>query len=126
MIIMDTTTLVENVLLKLDGWVLKTDVDSENLSDMEYNKAIDEEEILHYYNLTVDYAKTYTGNYDIEFIPVAVSAITMWCAGLLWKKYNVRSNDQIDETFTVGYGDSLIIQAKEMLKPYKNYGFYVY
>ena len=123
---MDKESIIKNVLNKLDKWVLDSEVKNGNLSDLDYNKCVTEEEVLHYYNLTIDYAKSYTGNYEIELIPVASSAIIMWCAGLLWKKYNVRSNSQIDETFTIGYGDSLIIQAKEMLKPFKVYGLYAY
>ena len=123
---MEDTKIIEEVLLKLDGWVLSSEIEDSELSDMDFNKSVDREEVLHFYNLAVDYAKSYTGNYDIQYIPVASTAVIMWCAGLIWKKYNVRSNDQIDETYTIGYGDSLIIQAKEMLKPYKQFGFYVY
>ena len=50
----------------------------------------------------------------------------MWTAGKLWQKYNVRTNNQEDDTNILGYGDKLVIQAKEILKPYKYYKMMVY
>ena len=42
----------------------------------------------------------------------------MWTAGLIWKKYNVKENELMDQTNAYGYGDQLIAQAKKLLQPY--------
>lgn len=131
---MDEETIIKEVLFKLDNWVLE-DVDNntqidESISldfdELEHNKKITSEEILHFYNVANDYALSYTQQKDLTLIPIIDTAIILWTAGLIWRKYDIRPNDQIDESFTIGYGDSLIIQAKEMLKPYKNYNFNIF
>ena len=131
---MNEETIIKEVLLKLDNWVVdetdnSTDLD-ENLSseydDIDFNKKVSSEEILHFYNVAMNYALSYTQLSDFSNVPISDTALIMWAAGLLWRKYDIRPNDQIDESISIGYGDSLIIQAKEMLKPYKKYNFNIF
>ena len=128
---MDDETIIKEVLFKLDNWMV-TDVDNDdNLIDSEYNdtknnKKVSSEEILHFYKVAQDYALSYTQLPNFTNIPISDTALILWTAGLLWRKYDIRPNDQIDESISIGYGDSLIIQAKEMLKPYKKYDFNIF
>lgn len=95
--------------------------EDEILNDLEYNKKISSNEILQFYNDALEYSKSYLQRTDIEKIPVYDTAITFWTAGLIWEKYNQKENNMLDDTNPNpwGYGDKLIIQAKEMLKPFK-------
>ena len=131
---MDDETIIKEVLFKLDNWVVENtdgtnDLD-ENVSseydDIDFNKKVSSEEILHFYNVAMNYALSYTQLSDFSNVPISDTALIMWAAGLLWRKYDIRPNDQIDESISIGYGDSLIIQAKEMLKPYKKYNFNIF
>ena len=129
---MDEETIIKEVLFKLDNWIVddtdnNTDLD-ENISpdDMDFNKKVTSEEILHFYDVAMNYALSYTQLSDFDGVPISDTALILWAAGLLWRKYDIRPNDQIDESVTIGYGDSLIIQAKEMLKPYKKYNFNIF
>ena len=130
----DEETIIKEVLFKLDNWVVEDTDDTtdlgENVSpqydDMDFNKKVSREEILHFYNVAMNYALSYTQLPDFSNVPISDTALILWAAGLLWRKYDIRPNDQIDESVTIGYGDSLIIQAKEMLKPYKKYNFSIF
>lgn len=109
------------ILNYLDGWILENP-DDVNL--LEYNKKVTLEEVKQYYNTSVAYATSYLGFTATDTINEhLLPFIYMWCAGLLWKKYDIRPNDLIDETYPIGYGDQLIITAKTGLKPYKKYSF---
>lgn len=131
---MDEETIIKEVLFKLDNWVvdnIDNDGDleqthSEEYDEMDINKKVTSEEILHFYEVAKNYAQSYTQLTDFTNVPISDTALILWTAGLLWRKYDVRPNDQIDETYSIGYGDSLIIQAKEMLKPYKKYNFNIF
>lgn len=124
---MDDETIIKEVLLKLDNWIVEDiGVNPNNYEDLDFNKKVSEDEILHFYDVATNYAQSYTQLKDTSKIPIIKTALILWTAGLLWKKYDIRPNDQIDETYPIGYGDSLIIQAKEMLKPYKNYNFMIF
>lgn len=131
---MEDETIIKEVLLKLDNWVVSdidnnVDLDENNsleYDDMDFNKKVTSEEILHFYNVATDYALSYTHLNDLNNIPTSDTALILWTAGLLWRKYDIRQNDQIDESYPIGYGDSLIIQAKEMLKPFKKYEFNIF
>lgn len=122
---MEDNEIVEQVLLKLDGWVLDTAIVEDELTDLDYNKTITQKEILDFYNDAVEYIASYLQRTDTENIPVYDTAVVFWTAGLIWEKYNVKKDSQLDETNPNpwGYGDKLIIQAREMLKPYKSYSF---
>ena len=131
---MNEETIIKEVLFKLDNWVVENiDKDGDlnqshsvEYDEMDYNKKVSSEEILHFYDVAKNYALSYTQLTDFNNVPISDTALILWTAGLLWRKYDVRPNDQIDETYSIGYGDSLIIQAKEMLKPYKKYNFNIF
>lgn len=128
---MDEEAIIKEVLFKLDNWVLIDIANDDNLveseyNDLDYNKKVSSEEILHFFKVATDYALSYTQLTNFENVPISDTALILWAAGLLWRKYDIRPNDQIEESVTIGYGDSLIIQAKEMLKPYKNYNFNIF
>lgn len=137
---MEDEKIIKQILLLLDGWVLDDEVKTDELTDLDFNKSITSEEVLTFYNIAYNYALSYTklsafptivktvgeGEEIEELSPQTFTALTLWSAGLIYRKYDIRSNDQIDESVTIGYGDSLIIQAKEMLKGYKQYNFYAY
>lgn len=131
---MEDETIIKEVLFKLDNWVVKNVDEDDDLyennslecDDMDFNKKVTDEEILHFHQVAINYAKSYTQLTDFSNVPISDTALILWTAGLLWRKYDVRPNDQIDESYSIGYGDSLIIQAKEMLKPYKKYNFNIF
>lgn len=131
---MEDETIIKEVLFKLDNWVVKNVDEDDDLyetnslecDDMDFNKKVTDEEILHFHQVAINYAKSYTQLSDFSNVPISDTALILWTAGLLWRKYDVRPNDQIDESYSIGYGDSLIIQAKEMLKPYKKYNFNIF
>ena len=131
---MEDETIIKEVLFKLDNWVVKNVDEDDDLyetnslecDDMDFNKKVTDEEILHFHQVAINYAKSYTQLTDFSNVPISDTALILWAAGLLWRKYDVRPNDQIDESYSIGYGDSLIIQAKEMLKPYKKYNFNIF
>ena len=131
---MNEETIIKEALFKLDNWVVENiDKDGDlnqshslEYDDMDINKKVSSEEILHFYDVANNYALSYTQLTDFSNVPISDTALILWTAGLLWRKYDVRPNDQIDESVTIGYGDSLVIQAKEMLKPYKKYNFNIF
>ena len=131
---MNDETIIKEVLFKLDNWVVENiDKDGDlnqshslEYDEMDYNKKVSDEEILDFFKVANDYALSYTQLTDFSNVPISDTALILWTAGLLWRKYDVRPNDQIDDTYPIGYGDSLIIQAKEMLKPYKKYNFNIF
>ena len=128
MVKLEEQDIITQTLLKLDKWVLDTDITSKDLQDMDYNKSITSNEIISTYNDVTEYAKSYLQRTDLTDVPVADTALIYWTAGSLWQKYNQNINNQLDETNPNpwGYGDRLIIQAKEMLKPYKSYSLLMY
>ena len=131
---MNEETIIKEVLFKLDNWVVENidkdgdliETSSLEYDDMDFNKKVTRDEILHFYDVATNYALSYTQLTDFQNVPISDTALILWTAGLLWRKYDVRPNDQIDETYSIGYGDSLIIQAKEMLKPFKKYDFNIF
>ncbi|WP_283390497.1 hypothetical protein [Methanobrevibacter woesei] len=127
--------ITNNILNYLEGWELKTE-DTQNknevtsfLSESEtdnlnVSKEITVEELETFWVKTLNYAESYLqvklDSFDSEIIKnVIQTAMESWCAGLIYRKYNIRVIDQVDETQTTGYGDELIIQAKSILKPYQ-------
>jgi len=109
------------------------------ITDLQYDKKVSSTEVINFFNLTKSYALSYMNRRNIPTIdvvidgveskrcdPVVCDALYMWTAGKIWQKYNVRVNNNEDETNTLGYGDKLVIQAKEILKPYKYYRMVVY
>ena len=113
---------IKAILLKLPGFVL--DTETEELSDLDYEKAISIDELEDAFKSATNYGASFCRRDELpENEMIVDTAIEFWTAGLLWKKYDIRSNDQEDETNTIGFGDNLIIQAKQMLKPYKFFEF---
>ena len=125
---MERTDIITQTLSKLDNWVLDTQIEEDELTDMDYNKSVTSDEIINTYNDVTNYAISYLQREDFENIPVIDTALIFWTAGTLWQKYNQNINNQLDETNPnpFGYGDKLVIQAKEMLKPYKKYNFNIF
>ena len=115
-------TLSHEILNQLQGWVLTEEAST--LSDMDYDNKVSNSEVLSFYDVAKEYAHAYTLTSEDE--ELNHTALVLWSAGLLWNKYNVRTNNQLDETNILGYGDKLIIQAKEMFKSSKSYNFYAY
>lgn len=115
--------IIRQTLLYLDNWVLEEDVVNDNLTSMDYNKKVSRQEVLDYYTTSVNYAISYTQNNEIVDIDICNTAFCLWTAGLLWSKYNQNISNNLDETNAnpFGYGDKLVIQAKQILKPYSNY-----
>ena len=100
---MDRETIIKEVLLKLDNWVV-TNIDNDEdlnesnsleLDEMDYNKEVSSEEILHFYSVAENYALSYTQLTDFSDVPISDTAIIFWTAGLLWKKYDIRHNFNI-------------------------------
>lgn len=128
MVKLERTDIITQTLSKLDNWVLDTQIEEDELTDMDYNKSVTSDEIIDTYNDVTNYAISYLQREDFENIPVIDTALIFWTAGTLWQKYNQNINNQLDETNPnpFGYGDKLVIQAKEILKPYKSYSFQAY
>ena len=133
---MQDNEIIDSVLVHLQGYVVESD---EPISDLEYDKKVSSDEVLSFYRITTSYVKSYINQSELPTVteivedeeievtdPIVLDALSMWTAGRLWQKYNVRTNNQEDETNILGYGDKLVIQAKEILKPYKYYKMDVY
>ena len=133
---MQDNEIIDSVLVHLQGYVVESD---EPISDLEYDKKVSSDEVLTFYRITTSYVKSYINQSELPTItkivedeeievtdPIVLDALSMWTAGRLWQKYNVRTNNQEDETNILGFGDKLVIQAKEILKPYKYYKMDVY
>ena len=133
---MEDNEIIDSVLVHLQGYVVESD---EPISDLEYDKKVSSDEVLSFYRITTSYVKSYINQSELPTItetvedeeieitdPIVLDALSMWTAGRLWQKYNVRTNNQEDETNILGFGDKLVIQAKEILKPYKYYKMDVY
>ena len=133
---MQDNEIIDSVLLHLQGYVVESD---EPISDLEYDKKVSSDEVLSFYRITTSYVKSYINQSELPTVteivedeeievtdPIVLDALSMWTAGRLWQKYNVRVNNNEDETNILGYGDKLVIQAKEILKPFKYYKMDVY
>jgi len=133
---MQDNEIIDSVLVHLQGYVVESD---EPISDLEYDKKVSSTEVLTFYRITTSYVKSYINQSELPTVteivedeeievtdPIVLDALSMWTAGRLWQKYNVRTNNQEDDTNVLGFGDKLVIQAKEILKPYKYYKMDVY
>ena len=124
---MEENDIIQQTLLYLDNWILEEDITSETTT-MDYNKKVSRQEVLDYFNTATNYAISYTQNNDITGIDICNTALCLWTAGLLWSKYNQNISNNLDETNAnpFGYGDKLVIQAKQILKPYMKYTLQTY
>jgi len=133
---MQDSDIIDAVLSHLQGYIVESET---QVSDLDYDKKISSEEICTMYQVTLSYALSFMNREKLPTIkvieeeteievpnPIVVDAIQMWTAGKIWQKYNVRVNNNEDDTTPFGYGDKLVIQAKEMLKPFKYYKMMVY
>ena len=133
---MEDNEIIEEVLAHLQGYIVESE---ETISDLDYDKKVSSSEVLRLYQITTSYAKSYINRTELPTVteivddeeiqvtdPIIETGICMWTAGKLWQKYNVRVNNNEDDTNILGYGDKLVIQAKELLKPYKYYKMMVY
>lgn len=127
--------ITKNILNYLEGWKLKTEntqnkneltsfLSESETDNLNVSKEITVEELETFWVKTLNYAESYLqvelDSFNSEIIKnVIQTAMESWCAGLIYRKYNIRVIDQVDETQTTGYGDELIIQAKSILKPYQ-------
>lgn len=110
--------IIQKVLQYLDDYILDDDLDT-----LDYNKKVNRDEILGLYSTVTSEVISYLNTEEHQNNPLIFDFTCMWTAGELWRKYNVRVNDQLDESYPVGYGDQLIISAKAALKPFKKYRF---
>ena len=140
------TKEIQNEILNwLNGWVaLTAEVTPEEespheiqpfLKPDEYSNlnevhTITPVELERFWKLTMKKVSKYIGHQHCkyekyEFEEIQESA-AMWCAGILWRKYNLKVYDQQDETHVIGYGDELINSAKKELKPYRFFQLHVF
>jgi len=137
------TEEIQNEILNwLNGWVvLKDEITPEDepmqpfLNPDEYGSlnevhTITPLELERFWKLTMKQVSKHIGHQPgryrrYEFEEIQESAV-MWCAGLLWRKYNLKVYDQQDETHVIGYGDELIGSAKKGLKPYRYFQLHVF
>ena len=121
----------KSILNKLQGYITTSQRDSaENITEMEYDNAISEEEIedFYYQSLSQCLSYCYLVNFPTETIENNVvimnrqfeNAVILFAAGLIWRKYDIRANDNVEEvgSYVISYGDQLIIDAKKQLEPF--------
>lgn len=125
----------KSILNKLQGYITTDERDNpgNELTEIEYDNVLTDEELELFYMQSLSQCCNYCYlvNFPVETIQengedVVVmnrqfeTAVILWCAGLIWRKYDIRANDQIEETgsYVVSYGDQLIIDAKKQLQPF--------
>lgn len=126
-------TIEENILMHLEGWSTveieenydtDTFLEDEELEGLNITKTISSSELELFWGnavlLVESYLQRNLDELELDICSNSIqNGISMWAAGLAWRKYNIRVMDQVDETNSTGYGDELIIQAKAALKPYR-------
>ena len=114
-------TICLNILDYLQDWTTvdnSVEVDGEKLQ-LNADNVVPIDEVERYFNRTLIYVQNYLCREIIPDVPEIVYAVCKWTAGLLYKKYNIRANDNMeDDQMQIGYGDFLIKSAKEELVPY--------
>lgn len=124
---------IEYILGYLQGWVLEKPHHHEKIQD-EYATSFLEREDIHdaldtvqivtrkelYFAFEVakNEVKSYLWFDYIPDIKPVHMALCKWASGIIWKKYNVKEVELLDRTNSLGYGDQLISQAKNDLRPY--------
>ena len=118
------------ILNMLQGYITTNQRDNEeNITEMEYDNVITEDEIEAFYSQSLSQCCSYCHliNFPIETVDNEVvmnrqfeQAVILWTAGLIWRKYDIRATDNIEETgsYVISYGDQLIIDAKKQLQPF--------
>ena len=126
-----TDDYINRILAYLQGWVICDEAplfDSEYAQSYLHHNDIDDSlnEVNHitkaeleiFYQKGKEATKSWIWFDYIPLIPPVHEGMLMWTAGLIWKKYNVKENELMDQTNAYGYGDQLIAQAKKLLQPY--------
>lgn len=136
-----TDEIVPRILNKLHGYVTLTERTSEELTDLEYDNVVTIEEIEEFYLSAISQCVSYcnletypTDTIIVEEVEVTVMnpnfqlGVILYTSGLIWRKYDIRSVDQIEENsnYVVSYGDQLIIDAKKQIDPFKYQYFSVW
>lgn len=118
----------KSILNKLQGYIMEDDLVDDEYAELEYNNVITESELEDFYNQGLNQCCNYC--YFLTYPTETINGIevmnkrfetglVLWIAGLIWRKYNIRINDNLEESGnSVSYGDQLIIDAKEQLKPF--------
>lgn len=118
------------ILNNLQGYITTAQRDAaENITEMEYDNVITEEELELFYNQSLSQCCNYcylvnfpveTINNEVEMNRQFEQAVILWAAGLIWRKYDIRANDNVEEvgSYVISYGDQLIIDAKKQLEPF--------
>lgn len=131
MILVIDENVQKAILNKLQGYITTTqrDESGNTITEMEYDNVITPEEIEDFYlqALFQSCGYCYLTNFPLE-TPTEPGimnkqfeqGVILWTAGLIWRKYDIRANDQIEETgsYVISYGDQLIIDAKKQLQPF--------
>jgi hypothetical protein len=111
-----------NILDYLQGWSTSknsVDINGDTLQ-LNDNNVVGYDEVKRYWTRVLVLVQNYLCRDSVPDIPEIVYAVCKWTAGLLYKKYNVRANDNMeDDQVQVGYGDFLIHSAKDELSPYR-------
>lgn len=118
----------KSILNKLQGYVMESDIQDDEYAELEYDNVISEDELEDFYYQGLNQCCNYC--YFLEYPKEEIdgqkvmnkrfeTGLILWTAGLIWRKYNIRINDNMEESGNVAsYGDQLIIDAKEILKPF--------
>lgn len=123
---------INSILNKLNGYVTIAERESDDLIDIDYDNVISLEELEDFYKQSFLFSLNYCylleppkkvivmDDEEIEVVEQGFElGVILWCAGLIWRKYDVRSTDQVEDSgFVTSYGDQLIIDAKKQLQPY--------
>lgn len=106
----------------------------EEISELNISKALSSEEVELFYTKAFYNVQAYLGTSFENVIPpnsdndsddptgteeIILENICQWAAGLLWKKYNVKPVESVDETPFTGYGDDLIYKSKKSLQSFR-------
>ena len=127
-----TDDYIDKLLMYLQGWVIldcpcdevqdeyaTSFLEREHIDDsLTHINKISRHELEVFFQKGIQHVKAWIWFDYIPDNPVVHEALLKWTAGLVWKKYNVKEVELMDNTNNYGYGDQLISSAKNILKPY--------
>ena len=123
----------KEVLNLLQGYITSSDKENDNtITEMDYDNIITDEELELFYAQALNSALNYcyliayptqsiieNGETVVIMDTLFRHGVILYMAGMIWRKYDIRANDQIEEGgFSISYGDQLIIDAKKQLEPF--------
>lgn len=127
--------ILKSILNKLQGYITLSEQESDELTDLDYDNVISIDEVKSFwysallqslnYCYELDYPKEEIIDEDDDEIYYVMErsfeeGVILWTSGLIWRKYNIRQTDNIEESgYSISYGDQLIIDAKKQLDPYR-------